>query len=689
MSKAPTQFPTLEDLLASMADGIQPPENITVSEWAAKNRKLNNPGAYVGPWLNEKVPYMVDPMNVLTSTRFTSMVFVSSAQSAKTDIMLNWLGHTVECDPSDMMIIQTTNALARDFSKRRIDRFHRYTKTTGEKLITRRDADNTFDKFYKNGMMLTLSWPSINELSGRPIRNLWLTDYDRMPEDLDHEGSPFFLAKKRATTFGKFGMTVAESSPGREIENPKWMPSSPHEAPPCSGILGLYNLGDRRRHYWMCLDCYFRFEPDFPLLKWPDSKDLMECAEAAWMECPCCGHKMYPENKYDLNLEGRWLIEGQTWDEKGNPVGKGRRSDTASFWLKGVAAAFAEWKTLVFNYLNAEEEYERTGDEQALKTTVNTDQGNPYKPRGSANERLPEELKARAEELPEKEVPPGVRFIVATIDTQKRYWVVQVHGVCPGGDLVVIDRFNIRKSKRLDEDGDPWPVEPGVYSEDWDLITEQVLLKSYPLSDGSGRRMPVKAAGCDSGGSAGVTAKAYEFWRKLRDTSSDNLHKRFLLIKGSSHKAAPRWKVDYPDAQRKDRHAGARGDVPVLFINPNTVKDMLDNMLDCKQAGAGMVRFANWLPDNFYTELTVETKTVKGWENPKSLRNESWDLLTYCIAICLCPLVRIEVIDWDEPPGWADEWDDNDLIFSDGAETNFAIKKKSDYDLARLGSLLG
>nr|ESH07753.1 phage terminase large subunit [Salmonella enterica subsp. enterica serovar Give str. 564] len=82
-----------------------------------------------------------------------------------------------------------------------------------------------------------------------------LTDYDRFPEDIDGEGDGFSLASKRTTTFMSAGMTLAESSPGREITDVKWRRSSPHEAPPTTGILSLYNRGDRRRWYWPCPHC--------------------------------------------------------------------------------------------------------------------------------------------------------------------------------------------------------------------------------------------------------------------------------------------------------------------------------------------------------------------------------------------------------------------------------------------------
>ena len=706
-----TLFDTLENMIVQTADGVRPPERLTVSQAAEKYRKLNNPGAYVGPWLNSMAPYLVDVQDVLSSTAYTGMVFAGPAQCGKTDIFLNWQTHTVVCDPADMMLIQTSQTTARDFSIRRIDRLHRHTHEVQQRLIQRRDADNTYDKQYASGMLVTLSWPTINELSGKPIPRLWLTDYDRMTQDVDGEGSPFDLAKKRATTFGSHGMCAAESSPGFVVENPKWMPSSKHEAPPTKGILSLYNRGDRRRWYWRCVHCQQPFEPDFSLMHWPDTSDFMEAAEMATMKCPFCEMDYHHDpmdgmpGKYEMNINGRWIKDGQVWMPDGSVEGRGIRSGIASFWLKGVAAAFASWKTLVFNYLTAEAEYEANGSEEALKTTVNTDQGMPYTPKSLASDRLPEELKNRAKPLGQREVPPGVRYLSASVDVQKNRFVVQVHGTGVGKDVWIIDRFEIKKSKRVDEDGERLWVNPGAYPEDWKLLVEEVILKTYPLMDGSGRHMAIKLVTCDSGGKEGVTTNAYDFVRWLRkgddpeiDTDGEQgdyrwepgLAQRFLLVKGASTKGAPRVAVSFPDSQRKDRSAGARGEIPVLMMNTNLLKDTLDKMLDRTDPGGGRINFPDWLDDNFFTELTVEVKDAnKGWLNPRKYRNESWDLLVYYLAGSLTKLVGLEHLNWDQPPGWAEEWDQNDLVFDPvEQEKPFAAEVKRKSSLSSLADNL-
>jgi phage terminase large subunit GpA-like protein len=695
-----SRFESLEEMIVATAEAVRPPERLTVAEAAEKYRYLNNPGSYVGPFRMSATPYLREPMEMLTSLDFTQLSFVGPAQCAKSDMASSWLTYSVVCDPADFMHIDKSQTSARDWHQRRNEKLFRDTPAIKERMMPGAHNSSTYSTRFTSGMLFTMSWPTVNELSGKPIGRLWLADYDRMDEDIGGEGSAFDLAVQRMKTFGRFGMCAAESSPSRITENSRWSPSTPHEAPPTTGILALYNRGDRRRWYWPCLSCGTPFEPCFKLFEWPDcGDDLLAAAEQVVMPCPHCGHQ-YRDGHHDesntpgkrgMNMRGFWMKDGETFDkETGEIVGTAARSRMASFWLKGPAAAFADWTDMTLKYLKAVEEFEKTGSEESLKTTVNTDQGLPYLPAGIEAERLPEELKARAQlSLGEKVVPEGVRFLVATVDVQKRRFEVQIHGIKAHGDVVVIDRFKIRKSERVDEDGDPLPLNPGSYVEDWHLLIDKVLEPTYDLIDGSGRHMKVRMMAVDSGGSAGVTANAYEFWRQLRsDPEGRNYHRRVQLLKGEAKPSAPLVRIDYPNAERKDRKAQARGEVPVMMINVNAGKDMVNNMLGRTDPGGGMVFFPDWLPDWWYVELCAETKTAKGWVNPGAQRNEAWDLLVYCMALCHSSRIRLHHIDWENPPSWAAEWDENDMV---GSSTNFRFENqpKSEYKLRDLAEKLG
>jgi phage terminase large subunit GpA-like protein len=632
---------------------------------------------------------MVEPQDMLSSREKSSVVFVGPSQSGKTEsLVLNWIAYAAIQDPMDMILYNPTQHAARDFSVRRIDRMNTNSPELRTRLLKSKQTDSKYNKIYRSGMILTLSWPTVSEMAGKPVGRVILTDYDRMPDDVDGEGSPYDLAMMRTTTFGSLRMAVAESSPSRPIEDPRWVAASPHEAPPALGILGLYNRGDRRRWYWSCLHCGEYFEGKFEHLRWDEHENPAAAADTVSLVCPHCGCLLYPSDRGEMQQYATWLADGQSIGKDGSIVGPAPRSETVSYWMNGVAAGFQTWPEIVVKYINAAREFKHTNSEQSLQQFYNNVLGLPYKPKAEELLRLPEILHTRAEPLGEF-VPPDVRFLVATVDVQKNAFVVQVHGIGPGTpyDITIVDRFSIFKSRRNDDEGDRLWVKPATYLEDWDLLIEHVMQRTYPVGDG--REMTIKLTLCDSGGftlhrGEGVTSMSYEFYRSLHNRG---LSSRFQLVRGDVRPAAPRTWIDYPDQRKKDRLSAARGDVPVLYMNSNLLKDSLSARLDATTPGTGMIHFPDWLPLWFFKELCAERRVEKGWINSATARNEAWDLLYYCIGACTSTLLQVERIDWDKPPSWAAEWNKNPLVAKPD-DKPLLREEPVLYDFAELGKAL-
>lgn len=658
-------FADPEAIRARAARVLRSPRRVTVSQAAERFRYLRNPGGgYTGPWHNDVVPYLVEPMDTLTSRKALAVGFVGPAQTGKTDaLIINAIVHAVMVDPADMLVIQTSRDMARDFSKRRIARMNRDCEEVGRRLAPSKDGDNVFDKTY-TGMMLSLGSPTIGDLSGRPIPRVLLTDYDRMTEDVDGEGSPFDLARKRTTTFGSRAYTLAESSPGRPVLKANWKPpeTAPHMAPPSTGILALYNRGDRRRWHWPCPHCGEYFEGGFDRLDWPKDLPADLAAERVTMICPHNGCVIEPKHRSAMNAAGRWVIEGQEILADGTVIGEARRSDIATFWMKGPAAAFITWGQLVKKYLDALAEFEATGSEEALKTTINTDQAEPYTPQAGMHEESVDaaELAGRAEAFPLRVVPQGVAFLVAAVDVQANRFDVLVRGFGPHLESWTVDWFSLFKAGEGDKER---PVDPANFSEDWDQLLEHVLQRAYPLAgDEARRKMAPVLMVIDSGGAKGVTGQAYDF---LRRASQRGLAGRVRLSKGAAQKGAPRVYMTYPDSRRKDRKAGARGEIPVWFFNPNMLKDELDGHLRRTEPGGPRVHFSRDLladqpPHPFFEQVTAEVRQADGtWIKDKA-RNEALDLMVMAHVGALS--LKADRIVWDSPPDWAGPWDGNPMV---------------------------
>ncbi|HAI3856781.1 TPA: phage terminase large subunit family protein [Escherichia coli] len=634
---------------------LRAPRRMRVADAVAQYMRVPMGAGNSVPWDPLVAPYVIEPMNCLASREYDAVIFVGPARTGKTIGLIDgWVIYNVICDPADMLIIQMTEEKAREHSKKRLARTFRVSPEVVSRLSPNKNDNNVYDRTFLAGNYLKIGWPSVNIMSSSDYKCVALTDYDRFPEDIDGEGDAFSLASKRTTTFMSSGMTLVESSPGRDVKDVKWRRTSPHEAPPTTGILSLYNRGDRRRWYWPCPHCGEYFQPCGDVVAgFRDIADPVLASEAAYIQCPSCSGRIMPEQKRELNGRGVWLRDGESINADGSRYGDPRRSRIASFWMEGPAAAYQTLSQLVYKLLAAEQEYETTGSEETLKTVINTDWGLPYLPRASMEQRKSELLEQRAEPVPSRSVPDGVNFLVATVDVQAgrhRRFVVQVTGYGSRGERWIIDRYNITQSLRGDSDGESQRIDPASYPEDWDVLLTDVFHKSWPLTSDPSQQMRLMAMAVDSGGEDGVTDNAYKFWRRCR---RDGLGKRIYLFKGDSIRRAKLITRTFPDnTGRTGRRAQAAGDVPLWLLQTDALKDRVNNALWRDSPGPGYVHFPDWLGSWFYDELTYEERSSDGkWSKPGRGANEAFDLMVYAEALVI--LHGYEKIRWPDAPEWA------------------------------------
>ncbi|EHA2033004.1 phage terminase large subunit family protein [Escherichia coli] len=634
---------------------LRAPRRMRVADAVAQYMRVPMGAGNSVPWDPLVAPYVIEPMNCLASREYDAVIFVGPARTGKTIGLIDgWVIYNVICDPADMLIIQMTEEKAREHSKKRLARTFRVSPEVVSRLSPNKNDNNVYDRTFLAGNYLKIGWPSVNIMSSSDYKCVALTDYDRFPEDIDGEGDAFSLASKRTTTFMSSGMTLVESSPGRDVKDVKWRRTSPHEAPPTTGILSLYNRGDRRRWYWPCPHCGEYFQPCGDVVAgFRDIADPVLASEAAYIQCPSCSGRILPEQKRELNGRGVWLRDGESINADGSRYGDPRRSRIASFWMEGPAAAYQTLSQLVYKLLTAEQEYETTGSEETLKTVINTDWGLPYLPRASMEQRKSELLEQRAEPVPSRSVPDGVNFLVATVDVQAgrhRRFVVQVTGYGSRGERWIIDRYNITQSLRGDSDGESQRIDPASYPEDWDVLLTDVFHKSWPLVSDPSQQMRLMAMAVDSGGEDGVTDNAYKFWRRCR---RDGLGKRIYLFKGDSIQRAKLITRTFPDnTGRTGRRAQAAGDVPLWLLQTDALKDRVNNALWRDSPGPGYVHFPDWLGSWFYDELTYEERSSDGkWSKPGRGANEAFDLMVYAEALVI--LHGYEKIRWPDAPEWA------------------------------------
>ena len=666
--KPATDLVALRSGAAVFADCLSaflPPEAITVAEFA-KKRLLNNPGVNVGLWQNSETPYLVGPMEALTSTERLAVAIVGPARSGKTSVAENWLFYSVGADPAHMLWYMPTEPLLEAYVKQEINPMIERHRIMSDRL-GRGPSDNSLGYKRFRGMSAQFMTAAYNNLIAKTATRLVLDEIDAYPESL---GDVYKLADLRRQQAGSASMILAVSHPDRArfAAEEGWT----------AGIMKMFAASDRQLWYWPCPHCDAYSSPNptadrVMALDYPEDAPLDVVQSKARLLCPCCGGLIEDSARRAMNLRGKWVGTGQTIAEDGTVTGTLAAGTIAGFWIVGVMSPFVIGG--IGGLARANEEAKRayfanpTAESlQAWKDVVVKRLGLVFETPRKQGQVAASVLVNRAEPgFLLGTVPDGVRFITVGIDVQARRFELLARGWGERGESWVIDHQTIAADTSTSPD-------------DWRALFALVAGLAYPLADGSGRVMRVRAIGCDSGGAAGATSQAYDAWREAQLSGLAQLGGlingqqgwTLLLLKGASTPNPPTLQIRYPDAVRKDRFAAARGQIPLGLFAPNRFKDDLAAQLQIAEAGQGYVHFPAALksetePHVWFEQLVAEARQPNGrWQKvAPNARNEATDLMV--MSHVMAHLWGVSRIDWSRPPTWAAGWDDNVLVVSPAA----------------------
>ena len=664
MPKAPDParfaFASTRRLLAETLDALLPPQRISVAQHAAQHRWLKSAvGAHLELWDHASAPYLVEPMEALTSDEHDTIALVGPAACGKTVVAENWLLHSIHADPADMLWYMQTDPATETYVKGRIEPM----LEAHDSLIggLRHGRDSVGFKRFRGGRVEFLTFTASN-LVNKHVGRIVADEVDAYDESL---GDPLALLNPRRQAAGVDSKLLLISHPdlGAPIEAARDRQR---------GIMAVYADSDRRTWWWPCPHCGVYASPNprtarHMTLQWKEDWSLDEIQDKARLICPANGCVIEDHQRRAMNAAGRWVARGETIDEEGSIDGQRLRSRTAGFWIVGTMSPFT--KDGIGGLARARAAAERaaaaSGDQEGLRQVAVKSWGEPFAPPARLGAIEAAVLAERADPaLKLGEVPPWVRFLTAWADAQMNRFELLVRGWGEAGMSVVVDHQVI-------------PAEPPTNPEDWDALLKRLAEGRYPLADGSGRVMRIRAAGFDGYGAPGVTEQAYAAWRRARRTGLAKLlgkieHRdawSLVATKGAEGRAAPRIQVVYPNTQRKDRKAAGRGEVPLLLFNPNGAKDALAAQLALVPPAGACVHFPARLltpggpRHEFFEQLAAEARDpVRGtWEKvERHRRNEVLDLMVG--AEVVARLHGLHRIDWVNPPAWAAEWERNTMI---------------------------
>ena len=632
---------------------LSPAHRMSVTEAAEKFMRVNDGGRWIA-FDRNVAPYMVEPANMMASRAWRELVFVGPARASKTlGLLQAGVNYAIMCDPCPVHVTHMSKMKGQEWSEDTITPMIRNSPALAERQGIASGDRNIFAKRFMGGAKISIGWPTGDNWRGRSSQFEFITDLDSMKNNIDGEGAPFILAAKRPEIAGSRGMAVAESSPGKPILDESWVAGSPHEMPPCDGIVGLYNGGTRARWYWECPDCTALFEPRVDRLHYDPCLPPSKAGEAAEMKCPDCGCLIAAGQKVRLNRLG--LIGRGGWrheTDAGLLVGVDdpdiRSVSRLSYHLNGAAAAFASWATIITRLEVAKRHVATMGEEMDLQVVYNTDIGLPFRPRAGEEDGVLHlgNLRENLRDMERGGAPAWSRFITVSVDVQGTYFTVQAMAWGLDGECAVIDRFDLAVPPADSPEARERALDPGRFAEDWAVLVP-LAATVYPVDGAEYGLLPL-ALVVDFHGAPGVSDNAEKFLRARRKAGQGAL---WFVSRGwgGFHQRSRVW---YETPERASNGKRARS-IRILNMAVDRLKDSIVAALGRREEGGGTFHLPKWLPEPKLIEFTAERRTVKKWEKrPGMLRNESIDLSVQGRALAEYKgLLRINP---DAPPDWAE-----------------------------------
>ena len=433
---------------------FKPPPDLKISEWADSYRRLSpENSAEAGQWSTTRAEYQREIMDSFNDPKIQRIVVMTSSQVGKTELLLNAIAYYMDQDPSPMLCVQPTLAMAQSFSKDRLAAMIRDTHKI-KNLVAEsksRDSGNTvLHKRFPGGHLSLAGSNSAAGLASRAIRVLLLDETDRYELSAGAEGSPIALSIARTKTF-----------PNRKI----YMCSTP-TIKGISAIEAAFEESDKRYFLVPCPECGHKQQLKWKGVVWDEDKP-----ETAHYVCEDCGSVINESKK-------PWMLKHGEWQATAKSI------DTAGFHLSELYSPWSTWATMARNFLEAKKMPE------TLKTFVNTSLAESWEDRGDGVEH--DSLLTRRLNYDPLSLPEDILVATCAVDCQKDRLEAMAMGWGKNYAAWVIEHKVFW--------GDPNAAQ--VWQE-----LDQYLRTRFKTE--SGRAIPISSTCIDSGGLA--TQSVYSF----------------------------------------------------------------------------------------------------------------------------------------------------------------------------------
>lgn len=464
---------------------LKPPEDLTLSDWSDKYRRLSlESNATGGAWRTSRTPYLREVMDAFTDVSIRHITLVAASQVGKSEFLNNAIAYVIAEDPGSILFIQPTTIDAREYSKLRIAPMIRDTPVL-RRLVSEaksRDSNNTIlQKSYPGGILTLCGSTEAHALASKPIRYIFGDERDRWATSAGNEGDPWLLAKARQTTFF----------------NAKSADVSTPTIKGASAIEKAYNQGTQERWCSKCPHCGEYHNVVFADIRYDAEEIAVKDGKTfnvkeVWYNCPGCG--AISSEREIKSAPAKWIAA--------NP--DALRTGHRSFWLNAFVSPWKSWESIIHEYLAA------IGDTRKLQVVYNTIFGELWEDRGGLEDE--DSFLQRREEYP-AELPEGVLVLTCGVDTQDDRLEYEVAGYGKHGE-----RWGILHGVIMGRPDD---------EATWTAL-DDVVDHIYRFENGKGLRVSMTFV--DEGG---------HFTQEVRSQCRKRIGKRMFAIKGQGGQGIP------------------------------------------------------------------------------------------------------------------------------------------------------
>ncbi len=360
---------------------LKPPPRLSLPDWIESTMRLPE-GVSATPGRVTLWPYQTGIAEAISDPLVERVTVVKPVRVGLTTLLSGTVAAYIANEPSPIMVLQPTEADARDYVVSDLEPIFGATPELRNLLSAEADESgrNTLlSRRFPGGSLKVVAAKSPRNLRRHNVRVLLIDEADAMEPGA--EGSPITLAERRTLSFPNRKIVLG-STPTMEAT---------------SNVLRSYAASDMRVFEVPCPHCGEYHEIAWADIQWPEG----EPHRAAYV-CPHCGAVTEERHKPVMVTAGRWRIT--------RPEVQGH----AGFRLNALVStlANASWGKIAQEFLESKDHPDK------LQVWTNTLMGQGW--REAAEEIDEAALAARAEPfaLPDA-IPPEVLFVTAGIDVQR------------------------------------------------------------------------------------------------------------------------------------------------------------------------------------------------------------------------------------------------------------------------------